>query len=41
MAASPDELRAAMDEAFRRMTEAWMAGDDYGTETYGERLSYL
>jgi hypothetical protein len=36
-----DELRAAICEAARRMTEAGAAGDDYGAEVYRERLHYL
>jgi len=36
-----DELRAGIDEAARKMTEARLAGDDYGTEAYRERLGFL
>jgi hypothetical protein len=36
-----DELRAGMAEAARKMTEARLAGDDYGAEAYRERLRYL
>ncbi len=36
-----DELRAGIDEAARKMTEARLAGDDYGTEAYRERLAFL
>ncbi len=36
-----EELRAGIDEAARKMTEARLAGDDYGAETYRERLGFL
>jgi hypothetical protein len=36
-----DELRAAIDEAARKMTEARRAGDEYGADSYRERLRYL
>ena len=36
-----EELRAGIDEAARKMTEARLAGDDYGAETYRERLEFL
>jgi hypothetical protein len=36
-----DELRAGIDEAARQLDEPRLAGDDYGTEAYRERLSYL
>ena len=32
MGGSPDELRAGIDEAARKMAEARLAGDDYGAE---------
>ena len=36
-----EELRAGIDEAARKMTEARLAGDHYGAETYRERLEFL
>ncbi len=36
-----EELHAGIDEAVRKMTEARMVGDDYGAETYRERLEFL
>jgi hypothetical protein len=36
-----DEVRAGIDEAARKMTEARAGGDDYGAEAYRERLGFL
>jgi hypothetical protein len=36
-----DVLRASIDEASRKMTEARLAGDHNGTEAYRERLGFL
>jgi hypothetical protein len=36
-----DQLHAGIDEAARKMTEARLAGDDYGAEAYRERLGFL
>jgi hypothetical protein len=36
-----DELRAGIDEAARKMTEARLVGDHYGAESYRERLGFL
>ncbi|MGA2827320.1 MAG: hypothetical protein ABSF03_14525 [Streptosporangiaceae bacterium] len=41
MGAFTDELRAGIDQAARQMTQAQLAGDDYGADAYGARLSYL
>lgn len=41
MGAFTDELRAGIDQAARQMAQAQLAGDDYGADAYGERLSYL
>ncbi len=36
-----DELHAGIDEAARKMTEARLAGDNYGAQAYRERLGFL
>ena len=36
-----DELRAGIDETARKLTEARLAGDDYGAEAYRERPGFL
>lgn len=41
MAGFADELQAGIDEAARKLTEARLAGDDYGAGAWRERLSYL
>ena len=36
-----EELRAGIDEAARKMTEARLASDHYGAEAWRERLGFL
>jgi len=36
-----DQLHAGIDEAARKMSEARLAGDNYGAEAYRERLGFL
>jgi hypothetical protein len=41
MGESADEMRAGIDEAARKMTEARAGGGDCGAEAYRERLGFL